>query len=471
MPVQSYFSVVGRRWKVLLAVCLIPTFIAVVLVQWVVKPMYQGKTSVIFPLKRASTFMRRSLSEMDIPVSGMASLLDTTATLYNHIAIIESRTLALRVYKYLRSEKNVDLLASYKKIAEDPKLNDEEKLLALAGRMQKRVNVDDANRGVALITFLHQDPVIAAETANAYVTETLSYLNEINQATQGDLASFLEARQKEVDQALTDVEAKIQKVKEETGIIAVDEQAAQLIKSYADIETMVTQSEIDYKGSLSQAHNMEKAGVDMKDYYEWINAGKGGADQKQPSPAIDALADTAIGKLRGQLDDLELKRQQTLLYSTPENPEVISLNSQIVATRRELFREFSDYYDAAVAGLVVEATAYQAQLGVAQGILSDLDKRLNAFPPEERRLIEMQRDRDVQESIYLVVTQELEQARIQQKREETPFTVLDEALVPNKPIKPRKLLVTCGAFAISFWLGVLVIFLQESKSRHAAIKE
>jgi polysaccharide biosynthesis transport protein len=470
MPTYSYFSVVKRRLKSLLAVTFIPTILAVILVQWVITPIFEGKTTVIFPLQRASSFMRRSLSEMDLPISGMSSLLDTSPTMYNHIAIIESRTLALKVNDYLKTEKNIDLLASYSEIADDPKLNDEEKLNALAGRMQKRVQVKDADRGTADVTYLHRDPNIAAETANAYVTETLAFLNALNQHTQGDLASFLEARQGEVDKSLIDLEAKIEKVKEETGILAVEDQAAQLIKSYADIEAMVAQSEIDYQGSLSQARNMEKAGVDMKDYYTWIAGGKD-AGKDQPSPAVDALSDPTIAKLRVQLDDLELKKQQALLYSTNENPEIISLNTQIEATRKELLREFSDYYDAAVAGLVVESTAYQAQLGVAKGILGELDQKLNAFPPDERRLIELQRDRDVQESIYLVVTQELEQARIQQKRSDTPFTVLDKALVPNKPVKPRKLLITFGTMAIAFWLGVLVIFIQESRSRRVIVKE
>jgi polysaccharide biosynthesis transport protein len=477
MPIQSYLSVVGRRWKLLLAFILIPTFIAVVMVQWVVTPVYQGKTSVIFPLKKASTFMRRSLNDMDIPVGGMSSLLDTSATLYNHIAIIESRTLALRVSKYLKTEKNIDLLSTYKKIAEDPDLNDDEKDLALAAKMQKRVHVEDADRGIAEITFLHSDPNIAAATANAYVNQTLSFLNELNQATQSDLADFLEARQKEVDTALIDVEGKIEKAKEETGILAVEEQATQLIKSYADIQALVTQAEIDYQGSVTTAKNMEKAGMDMQEYYKFIAAGteeKAGpakdTGKKEPSPAIDALADATIARLRSQLDDLELKRQQAMLYSTPENPDVIALNSQIDATRREMYREFSNYYDASVSELVVESTAYQAQLKVGKDIMGQLDKRLTDFPPEERRLIMLQRDRDVQESIYLVVTQELEQARIQQKREESPFTILDEALVPNKPMKPRKLLITFGTLAISFWFGILIIFMQDSRSR-AAVKE
>jgi uncharacterized protein involved in exopolysaccharide biosynthesis len=212
---------------------------------------------------------------------------------------------------------------------------------------------------------------------------------------------------------------------------------------------------------------MESAGMEMEDYFEWLAMGHD-PEASPPAPAIDALQDSAIAELRAELSSLELSRQEAMLWATPDNPEVILLNSEIESVRRELYREFSNYYDAAVAGLMVETTAYRAQLDVAEEVLGILDTRLDAFPPEERRLIELERDRDVQESIYLVITQELEQARIQEMREDMPFTVLDEALVPNKPVRPRKLVITFGTLAISFWLGVFVVFWVDGARRRRA---
>jgi len=463
-PARSYLTVVFRYWKLLAAITLIPTALSLFLVFLVLTPVYEGETRVIFPLARASSFVRRSLTEMELPVTGIRSLLETTPTIYNHIVIIESRTLAKRVYEYLKNEKNIDLLLMYRDIVNDDKLDEESRIRAVLGRMQKRVDVDDRERGLAIITFRHTDATVAAEAANAYVSETLGFLNEVNQSTQGDLAAFLEARQIEVEETLRQAEAEIERVKEETGILSVEEQARQLISSYADIEGLVTQAEIDYQGGLSQARGMAAAGMDMDDYYAWLASGER-PEGSPPVPAIDALADQTITRLRSELSDLELKRQETMLWATPDNPEVLLLNSELEAVRRELYREFADYYDAAVAGLMVETTAYRAQLDVAHEVLAGLDMRLDAFPPEERRLIELQRDRDVQESIYLVITQELEQARIQRLREEEPFTVLDEALVPTKPVRPRKLVIAMGTFAVSFWLGILVVFWVDSARR------
>ncbi len=466
-PPQSYFSVVIRYWKLLALITLVPTVASLILVFFILTPVYEGKVSVIFPLQRASSFMRRSLSEMDLPVSGMSRLLESSATLYNHIAIIESRTLARRVYERLKEDEGIDLLATYKDIGRDRDLTEDEKLRAVYRRMQKRVDVDDRDRGVAIVTFLHTDAAIAADVANTYVGETLAFLNEVNQSTQSDLATFLEARQLEVEDALQQAEMEIQRVKEETGILSVEEQAKQLISSYAEIEALVAQAEIDYRGSQSQARGMAEAGMDMEDYYTWLAAGEHPGEEA-PVPALESLTDQAIARLRSDLADLELKRQQALMWATPENPEVVIIENEIEAIRRELYREFADYYDAAVATLMVETAAYQAQLAVGEEILAELDARLDTFPPEERRLIELERDRDVQESIYIVITQELEQARIQEMREEEPFTVLDEALVPTKPVRPRKLVITLGTLALSLWIGILVIFWVDAARRRRA---
>lgn len=466
-PVQSYFSVILRHWKLLAAIILIPTLLVVILVLFILTPVYMGKTTIIFPLKTASSFMRRSLSEMDIPLMGMSRLLDTSATLYNHIAIIESRSLALRVNVFLKTEKGIDLMSTYPELWKDKDLTDDERLYKLAKILQERVHVGDANRGMATVSFLHTDPLTASETSTAYVLETLKFLNDLNRNTQSDLVLFLEARQVEVERDLEFVETDIQFLKEETGILSVEEQARQIISSYSEIETLIAQTEIDYQGSLSMARGMEAAGMDMEDYYDWLAAGESPRDNP-PVPAIEALGDATVTALRSQLSDLELARQQALLWATPDNPDVIRLNFELESVRRELYREFSDYYDASVANLIVETSAYQAQLNVAEGILVELDARLQNFPPDERRLIELERDRSVQESIYLVITQELEQARIQEMREEEPYTILDEALVPTKPVRPRKVVTTLGTFMIMFWLGTVFIFWKDNRIRQQA---
>jgi uncharacterized protein involved in exopolysaccharide biosynthesis len=387
----------------------------------------------------------------------MASIFDTEPTLYNHIVIMESRNMAMRVRQYLIDNAGFDILDTYRDIKNKDVDSEDDRLRKLTERMMKRVNVEDSDRGAAKIQFLHHDPDIAAQVVNAYIQTTLDYLNEINHDTHRQLAEFLAGRKEQVDADLASVETDIETTKEETGIISVEESARQLIQAYSDIEILLAQSEIDYEGSLSTARSMENAGRDMEEYYSYIATGNedGGLP---PVPSIDSLQDAAIAKLRGDLADLEFQRQQTMLYTTPDNPEMLIINQQIESVRRELYKELSGHYDAEIASLMVESTSYNAMKNVANDFLHELDSRLDAFPPDERRLIELERDRDVLESVYLIVTQELEQAKIAELRDETPFTVLDPALPSEKPVKPRRVMIPAATMAISFWVGILIIF-------------
>lgn len=68
---------------------------------------------------------------------------------------------------------------------------------------------------------------------------------------------------------------------------------------------------------------------------------------------------------------------------------------------------------------------------------------------------------DVQSSVYTMLRKEYESAKLEESKEIPPFSVIDEAIPPEKPIDSRLRMKTIMGFAFGVILGTFAAFFQE----------
>jgi uncharacterized protein involved in exopolysaccharide biosynthesis len=73
----------------------------------------------------------------------------------------------------------------------------------------------------------------------------------------------------------------------------------------------------------------------------------------------------------------------------------------------------------------------------------------------------LSRERDIQDSVYTMLRKEYETVKLEESREIPPFSVVDEAVVPDSRIKPKKKLNTLVGLVLGMFLGISVAFFQE----------
>ncbi len=468
--VAAVLKVVGRRWLLIAVIVLAAMIITFLINYFVLERTYEAGVKIIYPLKRGSGFIKSNLGALDIPIRGFQTLLETEPTIYNHIAIIESRTVREMVVDEL------DLTNYYKKLKGK---DEEEKRIRAVRRLGHATTVNDSIKGAVIVNVKDRDAAMAAKVANTIVDKTTQYLVELYQETQGSMIVFLSERRDLISAQLTDAEDRIRLKKEETGILSLDSQADQMITSYADLEQTLTEAELEYRGALAEAQATKGFSDDVREYLEAIERGDidltqpystyllGGDDAGagQPQPIAKALEDQNIGYLRRQLSELELQLATKRIAFTDQHPDVIVLEEQVADSRKALNEELLKYYDASLATLEIEGIAYAAQSQVVKDMLNEFETRIEAYPAEEKELIELEREKKVKESILLVVEQELEEAEIREKKLELPFTVLDAAIPPRQPVGPRLIVNTIVAGAITAWIMLYLVFWHETRMR------
>ena len=80
----------------------------------------------------------------------------------------------------------------------------------------------------------------------------------------------------------------------------------------------------------------------------------------------------------------------------------------------------------------------------------------------ELRLAQLERDVRVSENIYLILLEKYQESRINEVMEFGNIIIIDEALPPDGPIKPRKMLNLAIGGILGLMFGALLVFFLES---------
>ncbi len=118
----------------------------------------------------------------------------------------------------------------------------------------------------------------------------------------------------------------------------------------------------------------------------------------------------------------------------------------------------------AAADIMSRKLMLEVRLGVLRGYLSEdtdqvqqvkeelaqLERRLGTIPELQGDLVRLIRDQKVYEQLYLLLTAELEQARIRETMNTPTVQLLDPAVPPERHSRPRKGLLTLAAWLIAF---------------------
>ncbi len=165
--------------------------------------------------------------------------------------------------------------------------------------------------------------------------------------------------------------------------------------------------------------------------------------EKNGAVKLDAQSQAiigAIGTLKGELMAKEVALQTLLSFATPQNPQVKTLKTEVKELKSALLN------------------LEKGKEGVdSKGIFIPTD-RLPDLGLQYARLL---RDAKIHETLYGLLTEQYEMARIQEAKDSSTVQVLDLATIPDENIKPKKrLIVILSTFTAGFF-GVFLIFFLE----------
>jgi len=365
------------RWRRLILTNTLLVAAAAVVVSLLLPKWYRSDASVYPPEDEGMSM--RSLSMILAAATGAGSaghtntnpslpLLATPSDVY--AAILKSRSVREEIIR------KHDLMTVYKaKTIEDA-------LKKLKSRTKIRVGTE----GIVSLMVIDKDPVKAAAMAGDYLGILDARTRERRRSSAGAVREFLGKRVAECRDSLALAEAALQRIQEETGILAPDDQTRALVNGAVQIELGRKMREVE------------------------------------------------LGMLRAQVG--------------PDDPDRTRLEREIGLYRRQL--QDIDR-GAATPGEGSGGTPYQVPL-------SEIPARTAEYGRALRQM-------KIQEGLYELLVEQLEQYKIMEKRDTPTIQVLDAPEPPQKRWRPIRWLICSIATLLAFVFSSGLAFVLDDIER------
>jgi len=478
---QDYLNVIFRRRKVFFIAFLV-VFIGVALHTFIMKPVYEASATLHVKDEKAGN------SElMDVLALGSATPVDA------ELEILKSRTNAEKVVEQLhlnwriydRPDNVTFRLLEFVSNAEQPSytveltgnggytVHDKDDNLVGSGRSDQllrgkgltlllanltgdkgdsfRIQIQPFNKTVAglrekirasevgkktniiSVSYTDTNPKQAKDVVNTlvrvYLDQSVGFKTEEANRTVG----FVEEQLKDLRGALDTAEKNLQSYKSTSGVVQLDATAQQLITKLSDTErerTAITLRKKQTEFALSSLQDAMRRGNTY-------------------SPAT-TQADPLVGGMATKLAELEVEKRGLLTQATENHPAVKAVQSQI----DELHRKIRSTYQNEQSNLARQEADINAELGRYEGVLKGL-------PEAERDLAKLTRVTKVNADIYTFLLQKHEEARIARASTISNISIVDPAIAPDKPVKPKKAKNLLLGLLVGCMLGVGLAFFQE----------
>jgi capsular exopolysaccharide synthesis family protein len=310
--------------------------------------------------------------------------------------------------------------------------------------IQDGISVSRPNREASIVTVRYQssDTQLVHLVPNALANRFISRGQEERKTEARSTVAFLHVQIDTLSVQLAQAEEAL------TGFREVE----QVVSLQAEAQAQVT----NLSRLQADRNTIEAEREALQQLVNEIDREARTADPSGPSPYVrlisfpTLLRNNAISELLRNLNVVNSERSDLLRRRTLEDPDVMSLTTRVREIEAQLRSTATTYLQ----GLNNTVRAYDRTL--AQ-FATDLER----IPAKEVQLARLERQRTVLVEVYTTLQNRLQEARILEAVEDATVRVVDPAILPNTPVKPRTMLNLLLGIVLGGMLGVGIAFLRE----------
>ena len=453
---SDYLRILYRgRWIILIS--FIVVFTATLIFTVTTPPTYEASASILI---ESTGLMERSF--FDMGAFGNQSTL-----VANQTEILKSRRLAEQVIKRLDMSDVRDSLQLFQPNEEGEYTSFRDMVDILRNSMEVTHTRDT---DILTLTMSAGSAFEAAYITNV-VAEEFQLINaESNKGEISDLRKFIEGRLAIKQKELRGSEDRLRAYQEKEKVASLDDETSELVTRLAEVESMLEQAQVELEANLEMKRSLEEKLEERKQMLP--------ADLSEIStPYLESLQQQ-LAKLVGDrtVYVTALQADASIVNKSSYQATVVQYDQKIKALKDKLQQEAGKIAGSNMVSdplkmsqdivnklLTIdgEIKASSAKISALQDVVGGYSSKLDNLPVKILELARLERRRKIDEQTYIMMVQKLEETKIQEAAQAKNVRIIDEAIEPLYPVKPKKKLNVLLGALIGLGLGVGVTFLME----------
>ncbi|GAB4375253.1 MAG: hypothetical protein Kow0042_20530 [Calditrichia bacterium] len=454
ISLQDYLRILYRgRWIILIS--FIVVMIATTYYTFTSPKVYEASGKIIV----------ESQGSMERALFNMNYFGNQTTLITNQVEVLKSRQLAEEVVRYLEAVPYRDSLQIFQPNDEGVYMDFRSQVEWIMNHLEVSPKKDT---DVIEIKFQAGSPFEVANICNVIMEAYKDLNRDFNMSELQELRQFLEKQLEKKGEELRKSEEELKAYREQEKLVSLDNSTQELISRLAEAQASLEQAVVELDAVLERKKVLESQLEERK---------------KNLSADITVSATPLLRGLQEQYAKLVSDKvtYETLLSQDRVDPAEYRLQLQSIENRMQALEEKMQQESQKIAAtsmiqdplmvaqdltvkifdLETQIKGLQAKISALQEVVNDYEFQLSKLPNQALELARLTRQMEVDQNTYLLMTQKLEENRISLAGQRENIRILDRAIVPYSPIKPKKKMNLMLGALIGLGLGIGLTFLLE----------
>lgn len=457
---EYYYIIAKHKWLIIASFILVVSL--TIFITFQMKPVYQAGNTMI--IEKDQIVSPLTGEKMDYE-----SYVSQTLTFNTHFKMIASRPVLEKVIDELnldqpekakkmetsflkewisRNRKNfLSLIGQKEKV-----LTPEDKKAALIAGLGAKITIKEVRDTRLLnVNVEDYDPDMAKEIANTLADVYIRFNAESRMKSSKNTLKWMTDQLYETKQKLEKAEKDFLDYKQNEKLFSIQGKQDVTIKKIEEfnntyIEARNRRLEVDAKlGKLKQLLNSRGEVLHVR----------------------SLIGNALIDSLYSQLSEAEVEMNRLSSVFKPMHPKIVQMQSRIEETRKKLNEELKKEME----NLDAERSVLRTREKILQETIDGFENDALATGKKELQYSILQRNVTTHQKLYDTLLSKIKESNIEESLDVSPIRVIEDAVTPISPVKPKKMMnITLGA-VLGLMLGIALAFLQEYMDRSLRTEE
>ncbi len=449
IKLSDYLHII-QRFKWLSLTIFVLVFLAAVIYTYRAPRIYQASAKILLETSKSTDFLFSPMGNQGTSIN-------------NNIQIIQSTPVMKIAHEIMENDVYYSTF---------PINGTEEEPVNPIGYLKSRISIDNEREtDILAISYESTNPREAQAMANATAYALIQDDTNNARTEFRKTREFLENQLDEKERLLRLAEEDLRAYKIDNKISILSEETTKLIEQSSELEKLLAEAQTDYAVASNHLAFLKKELTRQDTLLSDVNA---------------VLTTPLLEQLRQEIVQNQTRYVNLLTKSDypPDHPELVNLNRSIESAKKQLNTEIqrvtlvkagttdplvyrSDLIAKISQGAIEENISHSKVTSLEMAV-DEYNKKMAVLPDTEIQLARLQRNFRINEKIYSMLMEKYEDAKIAEKSKIGNVRIIEEANIPDRPIKPNKKMNYLIGLVLGLGLGfgaALLIHSLDTKLR------